>query len=93
MHILDEIDATEPDIDPIGYGTKTNQVDADKKDLQSGDVPDEDEEELELEMLQELWKDDEDDDLYFDLYEHFGIPSGMPEYQQEGLLEAAMGSS
>jgi hypothetical protein len=29
----------------------------------------------------------------FDLYEHFGIPYDIPESQQEGLLEAAIGKS
>jgi hypothetical protein len=30
---------------------------------------------------------------YFDLYDHFGIPSDLSDWQQEALLEAAMGSS
>jgi len=28
----------------------------------------------------------------FDLYNHFGIPTDVPEWQQEAMLEAAMGS-
>lgn len=57
--------------------------------------PDQEQEEVELEMLIEEWSDEHNDDYdcSFDFYEHFGIPSDLPEDAQNELLEAAMGSS
>ena len=57
--------------------------------------PDAEQEEVELEMLTDEWYYEslDDADESFDLYEHFGIPSDIPESMQDALLEAAMGSS
>lgn len=57
--------------------------------------PDKDQEESELEMLFYEWccEYNNDTEESFDLYEHFGIPSNIPQDKQDTLLEASMGSS
>lgn len=56
--------------------------------------PDEDEDAVDLELLEEEWYREYmrqfDDD--FDIYDHFGIPSDIDEDQQDAMLEAARDS-
>jgi hypothetical protein len=57
--------------------------------------PDSDQEEVELSILREIWFFESYDDMFedFDIWEHFGIPGYLEEWQQENMLEAMVGSS